>query len=105
MGHSGKLACESRLDESVIVGQSRRNGRIGRKRDGRERRPIRTQPTHELGDQMEGVGGAAAIAEKDGFATIMQRRGDFARCGRQRLGGCVRSTLDQKVIVGRRPLD
>ena len=61
------LAREDPL-EAVVVGDRGERERVGRQRDGGDRRPVVLEPADELGGKVLSIGGAAAVAEAEDLA-------------------------------------
>ena len=60
--------------EAVVVGDAGDGGDVGGEGDGRERGALAFIPADEFGCDVRGIGGAAAVAEEQDFASFAKRR-------------------------------
>ncbi len=75
-----KLAREHLLEAVVVADRGQRRG-VGGERDGGERRAVVDEAADQLGGDVLGVGGAAAVAGEQDLAAILQAGGDAAGDG------------------------
>ena len=91
--------------EPVVVGHRRHQARVGRQCQRRHRASFPLIPAHELGHEVLGVGGTAAVAEDEQRLAVAKRLGDGVDRARERLQIAAPHRRQQVDRLAKNPID